>query len=58
MESKNLMIAGVWAFAIIWLAGSFLAKADLLFSIVIFFIAIGVSSITVVLPKESTHVGP
>ncbi len=58
MESKNIMMAGVWAFAIIWLVGSFLAKADLLVSIVIFFIAIGVSAIAVALPKESTHAGP
>ena len=43
METKNILVVGVWAFAIIWLVGMFALQADLLSALFVFFIAIVVS---------------
>ncbi len=57
MEAKNIMLVGVWAFAMVWLLGTFVVRADALVALVIFFIAIGVSATTIALPTSSTQVG-
>ena len=52
MEVRSVSVVGVWAFAIVWLVGSFVAGADLLFALVIFIVAIGVSAALSMLPKS------
>jgi hypothetical protein len=43
METRNIMVAGVWAFALVWLVGMLVLRGDLLVALIIFFIAVGVS---------------
>lgn len=52
VEARNISIAGVWTFAVVWLVGSFVLGADLLIALVIFFIAIAVSYGLSILPKS------
>ncbi len=51
MEARTITIIGVWAFAIIWLVGTFFTGADMLISLVLFFIAIIVSIGISAMPK-------
>ena len=53
MEARDISVAGVWAFAIVWLIGSFTLGADLLFALLVFFIAIAVSVGLSMLPKAA-----
>lgn len=50
MESRNITLAGIWAFTIIWLVASFVVGADLLIALILFFIAVaasvGISSVS------------
>ncbi len=57
LSPVNILLAGVWAFAIIWLVGTFVVGGDLLVSLVVFFIAIGISATAIVLPKGSAQAG-
>ncbi len=50
MESKNILIVGVWAFVIIWLVGMLLLRGDLLIALLLFVIAVGVSFAAAALP--------
>ncbi|MDG7010546.1 MAG: hypothetical protein JRN57_00360 [Nitrososphaerota archaeon] len=43
MDARNVTIAGIWAFAIVWLVGSFALEADLSFALLIFFVSMAVS---------------
>ncbi len=52
MEARNITIIAVWVFAIIWLVGAFFTGADMLISLVLFFIAIIVSIGIAAMPKS------
>jgi hypothetical protein len=52
METKNILVAGVWAFAIIWLVGMLAVQGDMLSSLIVLFIAIAVSAGAVGFPTE------
>ena len=52
METKNILVVGVWTFAIIWLVGMFALDGDLLSALIIFFIAIAVSVGAAAIPAE------
>lgn len=54
METKNILVIGVWAFAIIWLVGMLVLQADLFFALIIFFVAIAISVVATTLPPTST----
>ena len=43
LETRNILVTGVWSFVIIWMVASFLLDADLLFAFLLFFVAIAVS---------------
>ncbi len=53
METRKIIILGVWAFAIVWLVGLFLARGDLTTALILFFIAIIVSIAASALPEET-----
>ncbi|MDE1857628.1 MAG: hypothetical protein KGI26_00980 [Thaumarchaeota archaeon] len=57
MDSRGITVAGVWLFAIVWLVGSFVVGADLLFALIVFFIAIGVS-VGVSMSQKGDGTGP
>ncbi len=52
METRNLLVMGVWAFAIIWLVGVLAVAWDVLSSLIVFFIAIAVSVGAISVPNE------
>lgn len=52
METKNILVAGVWAFALVWLVGMMWLRGDMLFTLVVFFIAIAVSIGAIGLPDQ------
>ncbi len=52
METKDLLVAGVWAFALIWLVGMLMVAGDMLSSLIVFFIAIAVSAGTIAAPSQ------
>ena len=52
METKDLLVAGVWAFAIVWLVGMLAVKGDMLSSLIVFFIAIAVSAGAMAVPNQ------
>ncbi len=56
METKNILVIGVWAFAIIWLVGMLVFEGDMLSSLLLFFIAIAVSVVVIGLPTEKKQV--
>ncbi len=43
METKDIMVVGVWTFAIVLLVGTMAAEADMLPALMVFFVAIAVS---------------
>ncbi len=43
METRNITVMGVWAFAIVFLVGAFFVGADMLVTLMLFFIAVIVS---------------
>ena len=43
METRNIMLVGVWGFTIVWLVGMLVVRGDLLFALFLFLIAIAVS---------------
>lgn len=47
----------MWLFAIVWLAGSFAVGADMLFALIVFFIAVGVS-VGVSMSQRGDGMGP
>lgn len=53
METRNILVIGVWAFAIVWLVGMLVIDGDLFIALVIFFIAIIVSLAATALPMDS-----
>ncbi|HZW56934.1 MAG TPA: hypothetical protein VFF30_11655 [Nitrososphaerales archaeon] len=53
METRNILVIGVWLFALIWLVGMLVLQADLLVSLFIFLIAIVVSVAATALPTTS-----
>ncbi len=40
METKDILVIGVWAFAIVLLVGTLASRADLLVALMIFFVAV------------------
>ena len=54
METKNILVVGVWTFALIWLVGMFALDGDLLSALIVFFIAIAVSVGAVAVPTEKS----
>ena len=52
MEIRNILVIGVWTFAIIWLIGMLVLQADLLIALFIFLIAIIVSVASTALPTS------
>ncbi len=46
------MIVGVWSFVIIWLVGMLVVRGDLLIALMLFFVAIVISLVTIALPEE------
>ncbi len=58
METKNILVMGVWAFAIIWLIGMLALQADLLSALIVFFIAIAVSVGAAVIPNTKNKPNP
>ncbi|HEV2226317.1 MAG TPA: hypothetical protein VGR56_05870 [Nitrososphaerales archaeon] len=57
METKNILVIGVWAFAIIWLVGMLAVEGDMLSSLIVFFITIAVSVGAIGFPSEKKQVG-
>ena len=57
METRNILVTGVWAFAIIWLIGMLVLQADLFFALIIFLIAIIVSVLATALPTTTSGNG-
>ena len=57
MQTVNVMLAGVWAFAIIWLVGMLWLGGDLLVSLFIFFVAIAISVGAVATARQTQKVG-
>ena len=53
METRNILVIGVWAFAIIFLVGMIVLEGDLLVPLFIFVVAIVISLIATVLPTEA-----
>ncbi len=43
MEAKDVLVVGVWAFAIIWLVGMLVLEGDLFSPLLVFFAATAVS---------------
>ncbi|MCL4437376.1 MAG: hypothetical protein M1503_05220 [Thaumarchaeota archaeon] len=58
METRNIIIIGVWSFSIVWLAGMLVARGDLTIAMVLFFIAIVVSIVASGLPSMQTPPQP
>ncbi|MDG6996966.1 MAG: hypothetical protein JRN52_13685 [Nitrososphaerota archaeon] len=52
LETRNILVIGVWTFAIIWLIGMLVLQADLLIALFIFLIAIIVSVASTALPTS------
>lgn len=52
LETRNILVIGVWAFAIVWLVGMFVLQADLFFALILFFVAIFVSFAATALPSN------
>lgn len=52
METRNILVLGVWAFVIIWLVGMLWLQADLFFAMMLFFVAIIISVIATALPGK------
>ncbi len=57
MEVRDIMVIGVWAFAIILLVGSLALGADLLVALFIFVVAIIVSVAAAELPGTTSSSG-
>lgn len=53
METKNLMVVGIWAFVIIWLIGMLYLQADLFIAMILFFFATLFSVAAFALPTSS-----
>lgn len=53
LETRNILVIGVWAFVIIWLIGMMLLRGDLLFAMILFFVAIIISVVATELPGNS-----
>ena len=51
MEPVNIMLVGVWAFAIVLLVGLLAEGGDMLVGLIVFFIAIAVSAAGVAIPR-------
>ncbi len=56
MDSREIMVAGLWAFAIISLVGAIYGKLDGLAVLIFFIIAVVVSFGIVVMPKPQPKV--
>ena len=56
MESKELMVAGLWVFAIVSLIGGIMGKLDGFFILIFFIVAVVVSYGLVRMPKSKTSV--
>ncbi len=54
MHAGDILVVGVWAFAIVWLAGILQAGGDLLSALIVFFIAIAVSLAAVAVQNEKS----
>ncbi len=52
MESRNIMLMGLWAFAIISLVGGMYGRLDGFFVLVFFIVAVAVSLGVVAMPKS------
>lgn len=50
METRSIMVVGVWTFATVWLVGMLAIQGDMLTTLLLFFIAIAVSVGAVALP--------
>ena len=53
METRNIMVIGVWGFAIVWLVGMLAVRGDLLIALMLFFAATAVSVAATALPTKS-----
>ena len=53
METTNITVVGVWAFAIIWLVGMLVLRGDLFVSLFLFAIAIAVSGGMTAIKQDS-----
>ena len=47
-----MIVAGVWAFVIIWLVGMLVVRGDLLIAFMLFFVAIAISVVATGLPAK------
>ena len=54
METRNILVIGVWAFVIIWLIGMIIIHGDLLFAMIPFFVAIIISVVATELPGKDS----
>ena len=52
METKNILVIGIWAFAVVWLVGMLIDQGDMFSALVIFFVAIIVSVVATALPTS------
>lgn len=53
LETRNILVIGVWAFVIIWLVGMLLIRGDLFFAMILFFVAIIISVLATELPGKA-----
>lgn len=53
METRNILVIGVWAFVIIWLIGMLVIGGDLFFAMILFFVAIIISVVATELPGKA-----
>lgn len=55
METRNILVIGVWSFVIIWLIGMIVLQADLFFAMMLFFVAIIISVLATGLPGRAAE---
>ena len=55
MEGKDILIAGLWAFAMVSLVGGIYGRLDGFFVLVFFIVAVVVSLGVVAMPKAKTQ---
>lgn len=52
METKNILVVGIWAFAIVWLVGALALDGDMLVTLMLFIAAVVVSLGAAAIPTE------
>ena len=56
METKNVIVLGIWIFVIVWLIGMFIIDGDFFFAIILFFIAWALSVVVLILERKEPEI--